>query len=204
MEKKEIEKYCDSMEEIKKRMKTIVNFSLLLDNTMFNATTIESMALQFRKILELIAFSSLIANKRTYSKQYENFAKHWNAKNLLKDLEKINPNFYPNPIFEEFVNQEDLTSILHDKNEGYLTKKRFELIYEKCGAILHAENPYGRKIDYSYYRENMHKWYSEIMNLLNSHQIRLLDDQIMYIIHMKEDGDDLIHYYQFEKQKDTK
>lgn len=204
MDKKDIEKYCDLMEEIKNRMKAVSEFSLFLDNTMFNATTVESMALQIRKTLELIAFSSLIANKRAYSKQYENFTKHWNAKHLLKDLERINPNFYPNPILEQAVNQSDLKSMIHDKKEEYLTKKRFELIYEKCGAILHAENPYGRKIDYSYYRENLPKWYNEIMGLLNSHQIRLLNDKIMYIIHMKEDGDDFVHYYQFEKQEDFK
>jgi hypothetical protein len=53
---------------------------------LYKATTIESVYLQFRKILELIALGSLVANKNEFSKVYNDFAKCWNAQYLLKDL----------------------------------------------------------------------------------------------------------------------
>lgn len=152
-------------------------------------------ALQIRKILELIAFSSLIANKRVYSKVYENFAKHWNAKTLLRDLERVNLHFYPTPIIPE--RSENITH-LADKKSGFLNKKRFEFIYEKCGAILHAENPFGSVLDYAYYEKNILVWLNEIISLLNAHVVRLLNDDLIYVVHMKVEGSDRVHCFVME------
>ena len=37
----------------------------------------------------------------------------------------------------------------------------------------------------------------KIMNLLNNHKIRLANDEIMYLIHMKEERDGKVHGYTF-------
>src|ERR1035437_3686805 len=59
---------------------------------------IELIFVQFRKVLELIAFSSLTANKDKYSVAYANFGVHWKAKSMLQAVGKLNPNFYPVPL----------------------------------------------------------------------------------------------------------
>ena len=56
------------------------------------------MILQVRKILELVALSSLVANSKLYTKTYEDFARHYNAELILRDLERINSDFYPRPV----------------------------------------------------------------------------------------------------------
>src|SRR5258708_7730918 len=58
----------------------------------------EIIALSFRKCVELIVFSSLVAHKDTYSKAHSEFEKHWNAKRLMENLRKLHPDFYPVPI----------------------------------------------------------------------------------------------------------
>lgn len=59
---------------------------------------VELVFLQFRKILEQIAFASLVANKDAYSAARKNFATDWRAPKILKYLEAVNPHFYPEPL----------------------------------------------------------------------------------------------------------
>ena len=56
----------------------------------------ELVYLQFRKILEEIAFSSLAANKTEYAALRAKFAKHWKAEKILQKLENLNPISTPN------------------------------------------------------------------------------------------------------------
>jgi hypothetical protein len=72
--------YCDVMQEIKRRTHVVWSFLKGQSTTSFKATTIESSCLQVRKILELIALGSIVANKKEYAKQNDKFEKHWNAR----------------------------------------------------------------------------------------------------------------------------
>jgi hypothetical protein len=196
MQQQDILKYCDLMEEIKRR--TVVITALGRTAVMYKATTIESVYLQFRKILELIALGSLVANKGEFSKVYNDFAKYWNARHLLRDLERLNPNFYPRPIVELPSKRPRAKMDLQDKKDGFLTKDEFLKLYQKCGAIMHAGNPYGSQVDYGYYERNIQVWLDKIIGLLNSHTIRLIKDPNLYVVHMNEDRDDRVHHYVFE------
>lgn len=71
--------YADQMREIKRRMEVIDFFLHRGGHALYHPTTTESVCLQFRKILELIAFGSLIANKEHYSAVHKKFESHWNA-----------------------------------------------------------------------------------------------------------------------------
>jgi hypothetical protein len=128
---------------------------------------------------------------------YERFATAWNARLLLRDLERVNPDFYPKPVVESPSPDSRALHQLKDREPDYMTKEEFEKIYEKCGAIMHADNPYGSRIDYAYYSGKLPAWRSEVVNLLINHQIRLLNEPGFYLIHMKENQDDKVHYYKF-------
>jgi hypothetical protein len=81
MDKFDIQLYCGVMDEIKRRTASVRSFIQGESITIYRATTIESMCLQIRKILELIALGSLVANKNEFSKQNEKF------KNFGKQIE---------------------------------------------------------------------------------------------------------------------
>ena len=158
---------------------------------------IESIVLQIRKILELIAVGSLVANKELYSENYKKFETHSHAKYILNDIERINSEFYPKPAIQTRsdtpgVNWHLVTG--EDIGLDYLTRIEFENIYDKCGGLLHAENPFGSKRDYKYYLNNIPAWMKKIENLLKIHVIRLADDENHYLIHMKS-GDNKAHGY---------
>jgi hypothetical protein len=68
---------------------------------------------------------------------------------IISDLEDINPNFYPTPINQIPSNEPGIKNTFEKlPKNSYLTKKDFVKLYKKCRAILHSENPYGRKINY--------------------------------------------------------
>lgn len=190
MNDKDISRYCDVMEEVKRRTTVVQSFLRGEWHSVYRATTIESACLQIRKMLELIAMASLVVNRKEFQRINVEFAKCWNARLILQDIERLNPDFYPRPI-------NDVNGKLVNIQSGFLTRKKFPKVYEKCGAMLHAENPFGSKCDYGYYEKSIGQWLSEIMRLLNNHIIRLLDDPNLYVVHMKEDRDNKVHAYTF-------
>jgi hypothetical protein len=193
----DMQKYADLMMEVKNRISSIDFLLTRKGHALFKATTIESVALQMRKVLELIAFGSLVANKEKYSAAYEKFASHWNARLMLRDLERVNPDFYPQPMIEVPTSDPKAVHQLKERQPDYLTDDEFEKVYEKCGALLHASNPYGSQVDYAYYVKCLPQWRNQILNLLNNHKIKLVGETIFYLVHMKEERDEKVHFYKF-------
>jgi hypothetical protein len=187
------------MEEIKRRVEVIAAFQAGRANALYEPTQIESVYLQIRKILELIALGSLVANRDALSKILTNVAHHWNAKKMFKDIKRVNPDFYPHAIVESPSQQPGIVSDVTPRTDGVLNKTEFVHLYEKCGAILHAANPFARGLDYDAYWAEVPQWLSKIMALLGSHQIHLVGDTGSWLIHMNEERDDKVHYYRFER-----
>ena len=97
----DLAKYCDLMEEVKLRVNVIDFFISRKVHALYPPPTLESACLQLRKILELVAFGSLVANKDAYTAVYGNFSKKWDAGDLLKELGRSQSRFfYPFPIIE--------------------------------------------------------------------------------------------------------
>src|SRR5439155_22849972 len=113
-----------------------------------------------------------------------------------RDLEKVNPGFYPQPIVERYDEQRGMNA-LEPKREGFLTSDDLIQLYGKCGVILHASNPYSQPIDYAQYETEATISRDKIVRLLNCHTIRLLHDPNIYLIHMHEEQDGRVHHYIF-------
>lgn len=197
MDTSSMPQYASLMKEIKLRVKVIDHFSFGGGNAVFVPTTVECIYLQLRKVLELIAFGSLVANKKLYAEVHDNFAKHWNAKLLVQDLRRVNPNFYPRAIHEVAPEDPGRGNHFVDRDDS-LTEREFVELYERCGRILHADNPFGSKADWKQYREEIMSWRQKLLNLLNSHTIRLIDESRFYLVHMEEAGNEEVRWYEFQ------
>jgi len=140
---------------------------------------VEVGAVQLRKCLELIAMASITANESEYKAVHDTFKKQWNASLIVRDIERINPDFYPKPM----VQQDDASGRKVDlEPEGdFLTKKKFIKLYEWCGARLHALNPYRHDRDEgTKYKNNLHdieQARQRIVRLLNQHRTVLSNDR---------------------------
>lgn len=201
MQSEEARAYCGVMEEIRRRNSVIGYLLSGTGNALYRATTIESACLQLRKVLELIAFGSLVANRQAYTAVRANFRKAWNAKRLLDDLVNVNPNFYPQPMTEVPSPTPGVKRNLVVRSHDYLTKEEFVEAYETCGGAMHAENPFGRKLDFAHLEEKASMWRDRIVALLNTHKIQVLGHDGFFLIHMKEAGDDSVHCYEFLRRE---
>lgn len=189
MKSEEAQMYCDLMLEAKHR--TNVLASLLKGDVSLGylPVDVETAYLQFRKILELIAFGSLIANKEKYAEVRKQYAKDWNAKRVLNLAENLNPEFYPVPIAQIPVEGKSYSTELKKLESGFLTRKDFEVLYDQCGGVLHSENPYGDKYKYDQLWGDIPYWALKIRNLLNCHGVHLVGDKgRFYLIQMGAEG----------------
>lgn len=143
---------------------------------------IEFNVLQIRKIIEHIALGSLIANRDLYNQFYDKFEKCWDARLIFRDLERINPRFYPEP---GRIDKSQKPHNFIPLTEGYMKKDEALKVYEKCGSILHATNPYGSQPDFSYYINNIPKWYDNIVMLTDNHLVCMLGVERIYYVIMR-------------------
>jgi len=178
--------YCNLMEEIKVRVNVVQSCIRKQIPVLYPATTIETAALQLRKILELIAFGSLVAHKEEYARQYEKFSTHWHAERILRDVARINPDFYPKPIQEVPSKKQGIKNELVDIKEGFLSKDAFIEAYNALGDILHAKNPFSQPADYPRFEKIVSDTISKIIKLLNTHMIRLYSSDDIILVHMQE------------------
>lgn len=198
MDAGDIEKYAAVMKEIKLRAEVITLFLSGRRDAHYIPPTIESTGLQFRKIFELVAFGSLAANREEYRLIYADFEKHWEAARLVKNLRKINLNFYPKPVVEVPCADPRAVHALKNRDADYLTEGELIEAHGRCGALMHAANPFASPIDYPFFQASFPVWLTRLMNLLNNHQIQLIGDPGFYLVHMKEVGDDEVHWYRFQ------
>jgi hypothetical protein len=124
------------MEEIKRRTLVVSRLLNRELTTGYRMTDIEMIYLQLRKVLELIALGSLIANVDEYSRQQKKFAQHWYAARILDDLHAVNPNFYPVPGVQVKDESTGKVKAVDTPKKPFLTKTDFVTLYEICGAFF--------------------------------------------------------------------
>lgn len=190
-----IRQYAEVMAEIKRRSRVIDHFMSGRGAVIYKPTTIETIGLQFRKIFELIAFSSLAANKKLYEQAYANFSRHWEAAKLIANLRRLNPAFYPVPVLITDSNVPGIKSNFTNRTEGFLTPEQLIEYHGRCGTLLHAANPFGRDIDYDSYHKRFTEWHELIITLLNAHKIQLPDDPSgFWLLQMGDFSTDRVSY----------
>lgn len=193
MNQETLDKYAACMEEIKNRTEVIHSFVEGQSITPFKQTTAESICLQIRKVLELIAMSSLVANKDQYSKIREKFHKDWHAKRILNDIEGVNPEFYPVPCRQVLDKNTGNPAENIALKSGFLTRKEFENIYDRCGGLLHANNPFSKEKDIDNFIKIVPEWMEKIRKLLNLHEVQLAQDGFKLFVLMKAASDGRAH-----------
>ena len=193
----DLDKYCQLMEEVKRRTAVVKHFLDGPQHALYEATAIESACLQIRKILELVVLGSLVANQSAWDGSLRELRNAWNANDILRRLRRINPDFYPQPV-NELPQTGPIKSTIVNREDDFLAEDMFADVYGRLGGIIHANNPIGGPVDYEYWKAEVPKWMRLIINLLNSHQVRVLDNPNMFLIHMNDESNGNVTGYVFE------
>jgi hypothetical protein len=74
--------------------------------------------------------------------------------------------------------------------DGYLSRKEFPLIYNKCSDAIHSHPFFKDGFDYNSLETEIPIWIKKIITLLNHHQIQLLNEkqQLWVVMHAAPDG----------------
>ena len=181
--------YVQCRDEIVKRKKFIQDFYVASLNRFPEPVVAETIGLQIRKILELIAKASLVANRTVLADVSLWFKRDWNAKDILERIEKVNPDFYPDAVREKRVYQTgNLKAEWEDAPGGIcLSKDEFIDAYDTLGDLLHARDP-SDPIDFRKFLEKTQGWESKIHELLGMHKIRLLGSDTFCLVQMNVNG----------------
>jgi hypothetical protein len=188
--------YCECMEEIKTRsgvIASVLTRDLSIGRDDFDY---ELVALQLRKILELMAFSSIASNLEQYEATYENAHRHWHAERILKDVERINPHFFPVPARVGAPNADGVRSV-EVRTDDSLTRSEFETLYALCGTVLHIGNALKGKKSVNFVH-HPGIWLMKINNLLSTHYVRLIDDGHVWVVTMEHPENGHVHAVQGE------
>jgi hypothetical protein len=191
-----MEKYINLMNEIKIRTDTINSFIGGEKTLNYKYLDVEYTCLQFRKIFELIALANMVTNQDAYMRQYVKFRDHYHAERILRDIEKINPNFYPTPMkpISEPHAQADAEPINVDSVDGdHLTKEEFIEAYDTCSELLHAENPFAPPKDLEGIQGKFKGWLQKTVNLLSFHSIQLTNSDRQLWVLMRSSEDDSVN-----------
>lgn len=190
--------YADRMKDIVKRTEVIDAFLDRRISALYVATTVESIYLQFRNILELIATASLIVNENAIIVLNEEGRRKWHAGDILDAVEEVNPDFfYPKPVRAK---KSHLPGIKYDHKDfkgDYLTRERFTTLYDVCSKTIHTVNPLDPKAHAKNYDRSLKDariWRARIHSLLIHHEFRLAGDHNMYIVLVRDEkhGDPVV------------
>ena len=187
--------YCSSLDEIRVRLALVRSVCDGAVTAGSEAFDYEIVSVNFRKVLELIAFGSLTANKDAYASVYTNFEKHWRAKQLLDCLEKIHPEFYPTALAQPVISNEAQRHVHFDLVEdGFLTRHEFVELYDLSSSVIHSRNPFAPKKDIDF-RIPVRVWASRIETLLRFHRFRLAGLNQVWIGELCAPADSKAHVY---------
>jgi hypothetical protein len=176
MGRSDTEIYCACMGDLLQRLQLIRSICVRTLTTGHELFDGELVFLQFRKILEQLAFASLAANKEAYAAARAKFAGDWRAKKILDYVESLNPEFYPQPFTIGSFSIESGHRHFQFKplEGGFLTKEEFAELYEYCTDILHARNPYSGGSTIINTRLSALEWLDRIERLISLHRVRLI------------------------------
>lgn len=187
--------YCGSLNDIRVRLelvRSICKGSLSAGAELLNY---EIAAVNLRKVLELIAFGSLTANKAAYTAAYVGIEKKWRAKALLDDLEKIHADFYPKPLQRPAISGGAPRHFHFEfQNTGFLTRDEFIELYDVCSKVIHTRNPFAADTTVDF-RITVVEWAERIEKLLSFHLFRLSGMSQIWIGELVAPSDGKSHIY---------
>ena len=190
--------YADRMKEIVKRSNVIDAFLTRKITALYLPTTVESIYLRLRSILELIATASLIVNDSAAIKLSEKGRRNWAAGDILEAVQEINPSFcYPKPIRADDSVVPGIKYNHRDFKGDYLTREKFDTLHDVCSKTIHVQNPFDQKVpakDYERLLKDAVKWRRRVRELLVHHEFRIIGDDNMYITLVRDEqhGDPVV------------
>ena len=130
------------MEEVKRRLGAIDDILVGNKTTSYKYTNVEFVALQFRKIFELIILATLASHHHLFEGLVRKLSKEWQISKVVAIVKKKNPEFYPAPIDRVLSTASGTIDDWRAVTTGFLTLDELISAHGTIANIMHAINPY--------------------------------------------------------------
>jgi hypothetical protein len=192
--------YIKCMEEIKRRQRAIDDIMNGDHTTLFKYTNVEFVALQFRKIFELIVLATLASHQHFFEGLVRKLSKEWQVTKIVAIVKKRNPAFYPKPIDRMASDKSGVKDEWIEVESGFLTLDELIVAHGKVANLMHANNPYSEKSLFDEIENQFTTWRSKLIRLLNNHLVEFPGDKTVLYVGMQSVETGGVHTSLFEKQ----
>lgn len=187
------------MEEVKRRQRAIDDVLSGGVRTSFEYTNIEFVALQFRKIFELVILATLASHEHYFEGLTRKLSKEWQISKIIAIVRKKNPDFFPKPIIRLKSEKPGITDEWVDVTEDFLTLDELVTAHGRIGVAMHATNPLREDAGLTELEELFPIWREKVIRLLNNHLVKFPDDRTVLYVGMQSDSTGGVHTALFEK-----
>jgi hypothetical protein len=140
----------------------------------------DAFSMHFRKVIEGIGYALLAANREGYETKHPDFARHDKAKEIIKNIQEINRDYYPIPVFPPREIQPG-HKFFDRVPRGFLTRDDFFTLYSESSGEMHKPNPYAAKVTKKLKPPRHDKWIKRIQTLLKLHAVRLYNGDVWVV-----------------------
>lgn len=180
-----LEAYKDCMVEIKGRISEIDMFlSEWRHESIANEFSCEAVALQLRKVYELVAFAAMSADIEKYKAVKPSFREDWNFAEITKRIQRFNSNFLPKPVLRRPSSDPRVNWHLEDHPHALLNREELCFRHGQLNVLLHARNPFSEKLDVVSWLRKLDTWTREIASLLSQHRYVVGEDQSGFLVEL--------------------
>ena len=187
------------MEEIKRRQLAIDQILQGVRTTSYPYTNVEFVALQFRKIFELVILATLASNSHLFEGLVRKLSKEWEIPKIIKIVKKKNPNFYPKPVDRVPSSVPGVTDEWKDVESNFLALAELVEAHGRIGRFMHANNPYREEAELAELEKCFPSWRERLIKLLNHHLVHFPDDQTVLYVGMQSAETGAVHTALFGK-----
>jgi hypothetical protein len=191
--------YIKCMEEIKRRQLAVDEMLDGKKTTSFKYTNIEFMALQFRKIFELVILATLASHQHLFEGLVRKLAKEWQVTKIVAIIRKKNPAFYPEPIDRMPSEKQGVKDEWKPITSAFLTLGELIEAHGRIGGLMHANNPYQEERLLNEIEDQFPIWRERLIHLLNNHLVRFPDDETILYVGMNNADGGAVHTSLFKK-----
>jgi hypothetical protein len=194
--------YIKCMEEIKRRQLSVDDVLDGKKTTSFKYTNIEFIALQFRKMFELVILATLASHQHLFEGLARKLAKEWQVTKVVAIVRKKNPAFYPEPINRTPAANQGVKDEWTPITSSFLTLDELIEAHGKIGGLMHANNPYREEQLLTEIETQFPIWREKLIRLLDNHLIKFPDDETALYVGMKSAETGAVHTALFKKLPD--
>jgi hypothetical protein len=191
--------YVKCMEEIKRRQFAVDEVLDGKKTTSFMYTNIEFVALQFRKMFELVILATLASHQHLFEGLVRKLAKEWQVTKVVAIARSKNPSFYPRPIDRVPAGKEGLKDEWKPITSSFLTLDELIEAHGNIGGLMHANNPYREERLLTEIENQFPIWREKLISLLNNHLISFPDDETILYVGMQSAETGAVHTALFKK-----